>query len=124
MVTNRPTPPTGHATAFVDTNGNAPDGGKTYKIHLPPNIPASNFWSLMLYDSQTRSMLQTDAQFPIIGSQTKGIVNNADSSELRFSDHCCGLDLLRPYVLDPGEVPLASPSRPKYPPILESTWTE
>jgi hypothetical protein len=47
------------------------DCGKTYKIHLPPNIPAKNFWSLVVYDNQTRSMLQTDAQFPSIGSQTQ-----------------------------------------------------
>jgi hypothetical protein len=28
------------------------DGSKTYKLHLPPNIPAKNFWSLVLYDYQ------------------------------------------------------------------------
>jgi hypothetical protein len=33
-----------------------------------------------VYDNQTRSMLQTDQQFPSTGSQKKGIVTNADSS--------------------------------------------
>ena len=33
-----------------------------------------------MYDNQTRSMLQTDQQFPSTGSQKKGIVSNADSS--------------------------------------------
>jgi hypothetical protein len=51
-----------------------------YKIHLPPNIPAKDFWSFVVYDNQTRSMLQTDQQFPSIGSQKKGIVINHDTS--------------------------------------------
>jgi hypothetical protein len=38
------------------------------------------FWSLAVYDNQTRSELQTDQQFPSIGSQKKGIVVNPDNS--------------------------------------------
>ena len=49
-------------------------------LHLPPGIPAKQFWSLVLYDNQTRSMLQTDQPFPSIGSQKKGVVINADGS--------------------------------------------
>jgi hypothetical protein len=56
------------------------DGGKNYKLHLPPNIPVKNFWSLVVYDNQTRSMLQTDSPFPSMGSQRQGIVTNPDSS--------------------------------------------
>ena len=56
------------------------DGGKTYKLHLPPGIPAKQFWSLVLYDTQTRSMLQTDQQFPSIGSQKKGVAIIPDTS--------------------------------------------
>jgi hypothetical protein len=33
-----------------------------------------------MYDTQTRSQLQTDQQFPTVGSQTKGIQRNADGS--------------------------------------------
>jgi hypothetical protein len=69
-----------YAVAFVDANSAPLDGSKAYKLHLPPNIPAKQFWSLVLYSSQTRSMLQTDQQFPSIGSLTKGIVVNADKS--------------------------------------------
>jgi hypothetical protein len=46
------------------------DGGKTYKVTLPQNIPAAAFWSFTLYDNQTRSMLQTPQRFPRAGSQT------------------------------------------------------
>jgi predicted permease len=69
-----------YAGAFVDAQKQPLDGGKTYRLHLPPNIPAKQFWSLVLYDNQTRSMLQTDQQFPSIGSQKKGVVVNPDSS--------------------------------------------
>src|SRR5207247_6743753 len=68
------------AGAFVDAKGDRLDGGKTYKVHLPPNIPAKDFWSFTIYDSQTRSMLQTDQQFPAVGSETKGIMINPDKS--------------------------------------------
>ncbi|MCM3873052.1 MAG: DUF1254 domain-containing protein [Pyrinomonadaceae bacterium] len=69
-----------YAAAFVDSKNQPLDGGKTYRLHLPPNIPAKDFWSIVLYDSQTRSMLQTAQQFPSIGSQKKGVVVNADTS--------------------------------------------
>jgi hypothetical protein len=55
------------------------DGSKTYKLHLPPNIPAKDFWSIVVYDNQTRSMLQTDQRLPAVGSQ-KGAVANPDTS--------------------------------------------
>jgi len=69
-----------YAVATTDSNGELLDGNKTYKIHLPPNIPAQNFWSFVVYDNQTRSMLQTDQQFPSIGSQKESLVVNDDSS--------------------------------------------
>jgi hypothetical protein len=69
-----------YAAATVDADKQPLDGSKTYKLHLPPNIPAKDFWSIVVYDNQTRSMLQTDHQFPSIGSEKKDIVINADSS--------------------------------------------
>lgn len=69
-----------YMAAFVDSNGNPLDGGKTYRLHLPPNIPVKDFWSVILYDSQTRSMLQTDQDWPAISSQTKGLQANGDGS--------------------------------------------
>jgi hypothetical protein len=69
-----------YAGAFVDAEGNPLDGSKTYKVHLPTNIPAKDFWSFTIYDNHTRSMLQTDQQFPAVGSETKGIKINPDKS--------------------------------------------
>jgi hypothetical protein len=55
---------------FVDADKNYFDGSKTYKVTLPPNIPAGKFWSITLYDNQSRSMLQTPQRYPRAGSQS------------------------------------------------------
>ena len=69
-----------YAFTYVDSNGNPLDGSKTYKVNVPADVPAKDFWSFTLYDNQTRSMLQTDAQFPAIGSNDTGVVQNEDGS--------------------------------------------
>ena len=69
-----------YAGAFTDSSHQGLDGSKTYKVHLPPNIPAKDNWSFTLYDNQTRSCLQTDERFPSVNSFDKGLVTNPDSS--------------------------------------------
>ena len=69
--------------AMMDADKKFFDGAKTYKVTLPPNIPQKNFWSLILYDNQTRSMLQTGQPHPKVGSQSyprAAAVANADGS--------------------------------------------
>jgi hypothetical protein len=69
-----------YAVAFLDSKKQPLDGGKNYKLHLPPNVPVDNFWAVTLYDTQTRSQLQTSNPYPSLGSQTKGLKKNADGS--------------------------------------------
>ena len=69
-----------YAIAMTDKDGQPFDGSKTYKVTLPPDIPAGSFWSLVVYDNQTRSMLQTDQQFPSMGNKNEGMVANPDTS--------------------------------------------
>ena len=66
--------------SYVDVNKKSLDGGKTYRVHLPANVPAKDFWSFMLYDTQTRSMLQTDQYAPGVDSGKEGLKQNADGS--------------------------------------------
>lgn len=69
-----------YTAAFSDADDQYLDGGKTYRLHLPGPIPAKDFWSVVVYDTQTRTMLQTDQQFPSLGSQKEGIIMNPDGS--------------------------------------------
>ena len=56
------------------------DGGRNYKLTLPADIPQSRFWSVILYDNQTRSMLQTGQHLPRLGSQSGTVKSNPDGS--------------------------------------------
>lgn len=53
-----------YAMASRDSEHKYLDGAKTYTLTLPPNVPAKDFWSLVVYDTQTRSMLKTKQLFP------------------------------------------------------------
>ncbi len=56
--------------AMKDSGGDRLDGSVHYTVKLPPDVPEARFWSLTLYDNQTRSMLQTPQRFPRAGSQS------------------------------------------------------
>ena len=55
---------------MVDANKQPFDGAKTYKVTLPKDIPQANFWSWTLYDTMSRSMLDTPQRYPRAGSQS------------------------------------------------------
>jgi len=54
----------------VGADGKPLDGGKTYKVTFPKDIPAERFWSVTVYNMQTRSIIQTDQKFPRAGNQS------------------------------------------------------
>ena len=64
----------------LDADGKPFDGGKSYKLTLPKGIPVKDFWSVIVYDVQTRSMLQTNQSAPSVSSQNKDVKINADGS--------------------------------------------
>ena len=70
MIMNIPGVGSQYLMAFLDPAGDPFDGAKTYKVTLPKDVPAEAFWSLTLYDNQTRSMLQTPQKYPRAGSQS------------------------------------------------------
>lgn len=46
--------------AVRDNSGAFFDGGKNYKLTVPQPVPGKLFWSVTIYDSATRSQVQTD----------------------------------------------------------------
>jgi hypothetical protein len=43
-----------------DAAGAFLDGGKTYNLNIPLPVPGKLFWSVTIYDTATRSQVQTD----------------------------------------------------------------
>lgn len=62
-----------------DVNGAYLDGAKNYRLRLPANIPVKNFWSVVVYDAESRSLLRNGQPFPSISVYT-GPASNADGS--------------------------------------------
>jgi hypothetical protein len=63
-----------------DAHGNPLEGGKNYKFYLPPNIPANDFWSVIVYDNQTRLIIQSDQKWPSVFSSCQTLIVNHDGS--------------------------------------------
>jgi hypothetical protein len=86
MQSNIPAPgTTSYLTTKEDRNGNFLSGSRTYKLHLPAGIPASNFWSLTLYSENTRGFIDNvDAKDKLratsLDSRDKHFITNADGS--------------------------------------------
>ncbi|MCK5775638.1 MAG: DUF1254 domain-containing protein [Bacteroidales bacterium] len=69
-----------YAFGTRDSEGHILHGEKNYKLNMPANVPAKDFWSIVVYDPQTRSMLQTDQDYPNKNSQKDPLVFNEDGS--------------------------------------------
>ena len=55
--------------AFVDGSGANLSGGSSYRLRLPADIPAANFWSVTLYEAENGSGLANGQPFPSLGSR-------------------------------------------------------
>jgi len=69
-----------YAYTAEDSTGAWLDGGRDYVLHLPKDIPAQQFWAIDLYDTQTRSLLQTDNPYPALTSLGDTVRQNDDGS--------------------------------------------
>ncbi|WP_157998227.1 DUF1254 domain-containing protein [Pseudomonas sp. S9] len=70
--------------AVKDAKGNTFDGGKTYKMHLPKDIPAKLYWSVTAYDTVTRSQIQNGTDFARVSTFTQPEPNSDGSIDLYF----------------------------------------
>ena len=69
-----------YAYNATDKDGNYLDGSKTYKLNIPKDVPAKDFWSVVVYDPQTRSELQTSQNFPSRNNKRDKLLENKDGS--------------------------------------------
>jgi hypothetical protein len=69
---------------YRDAAGDYLDGAKRYRLHIPPNIPAKQFWSVLVYDTLSRSQLQNGQAFPAVSSYTNPLVNADGSVDIHF----------------------------------------
>ncbi|MGD0415031.1 MAG: DUF1254 domain-containing protein [Terriglobales bacterium] len=67
---------------FKDGKGEPLSGGSNYRLNLPANIPAANFWSLTLYEAENASGLANGQPFPSLGSRDKPVQNADGSTDL------------------------------------------
>ncbi|MBN9299733.1 MAG: DUF1254 domain-containing protein [Filimonas sp.] len=51
-----------------DKTGAYVDGGNTYKLTMPQPVPAKLFWSVTIYDAETRSQIITDQGYAALRS--------------------------------------------------------
>ena len=71
-----------YMVGFTDSAGTPLSGGTNYRLKLPPNIPAANFWSVTLYEAENASGLANGQPFPSLGSRDKPAQNADGSTDL------------------------------------------
>jgi hypothetical protein len=70
--------------AFTDAAGTPLSGGKNYRLDLPRDVPAANFWSITLYEAENGSGLANGQPFPSLGSRDAPVQNDDGSTSLYF----------------------------------------
>lgn len=80
MLTQTPGVGQRYIASYKEGDGKWLDGGKTYKLHVPPNPPAKRFWSVTAYDEDTRQMPITEQGRPDVSSRKVDLVKNSDGS--------------------------------------------
>ena len=69
----------------TDSSSAALDGNEVYTVTLPPNPPMKRFWSFVVYDNQTRSILATDQRAAGFDSRGDVVTNKDGSVTVTFS---------------------------------------
>ncbi|GJM30101.1 MAG: hypothetical protein DHS20C17_27360 [Cyclobacteriaceae bacterium] len=69
-----------YALSARDKDGDYLYGHEKYTLNIPANVPVKDFWSVVLYDPQTRSELQTSQSLPSVSSKRTALTENEDGS--------------------------------------------
>ncbi len=74
----------GYLANYHDSSREFLNGSHSYRLKVPANVPAANFWSVTVYSNQTRSMIVNDEGRVSRGSPDKLAVNEDGSVDLYF----------------------------------------
>jgi hypothetical protein len=55
-----------YVIGFTDSDGVPLTGGTNYKLSLPKDVPAANFWSVTLYEAENAALLANGQPFPVM----------------------------------------------------------
>jgi hypothetical protein len=79
MAPKRPGPSSAYLGAYKDKRGQWLDGGASYRLRVPPNPPIQLFWSVTVYDVDTRALILNEQK---IADRSSGmdLRSNADGS--------------------------------------------
>jgi hypothetical protein len=79
MVTTTPGVGSIYLASYADKDGDWLEGGKSYKLHIPANPPAEQFWSVAVYSWDTRTLIDNE-QKRSAQSSRQDLIKNADGS--------------------------------------------
>lgn len=79
MTTKIPGQGQAYLSTYRDADGQWFDGGKSYRLRIPPNVPAAQWWSVALYDIETRCFIDTKYDKVELGSRSD-VAKNPDGS--------------------------------------------
>ena len=79
MAPKRPGPSSAYLSAYTDESGDWLDGARSYRLHIPPDPAAKLFWSVTLYDVNTRSLLVNEQKIADRSSRME-LKENPDGS--------------------------------------------
>jgi hypothetical protein len=82
MMSRTPGRGAAYMIAFTDSADKPLAGESSYRLNLPANIPAANFWSVTLYEAENGSGLANGQAFPSLGSRDKPIQNADGGTDL------------------------------------------
>jgi hypothetical protein len=71
-----------YMAAYKDSDGDWLDGGTNYTLNIPADAPAEAFWSLTVYDVDTRCLIKNKQQIADRSSRMDLIANAAGSIDL------------------------------------------
>jgi hypothetical protein len=68
-----------YLSTLVDGSGHALSGDNNYRLHVPADVPATQFWALTVYDCETAAFIRNSPRVEL-NSYNREMRKNADGS--------------------------------------------